>query len=146
MDRRTRSGSTTEERLVLILRPYLCSLSRLMSTVMVTKSMSSDSSKGPREDAPYVPSWCYPLGSPKMCPLRSSQGLSRRFWVPAGDAVPMRWPPGRLPHANGGHVTKPKAPPELDAISDVVLAYHPKPKSKPARKRKRKAAKLAKEK
>jgi hypothetical protein len=34
----------------------------------------------------------------------------------------------------------------LGAIADIVLAYRPKPKSKPARKRKRKAAKLAKEK
>ncbi len=32
----------------------------------------------------------------------------------------------------------------LDAIVDVVLAYKPKAKSKPARRRKRRAAKLAK--
>ena len=38
-----------------------------------------------------------------------------------------------------------KRPPKaLDAITDVVLAYHPKPKSKPAKARKRRAAKLAK--
>jgi hypothetical protein len=30
----------------------------------------------------------------------------------------------------------PKPPKELDAIADVVLAYRPKPKSKPAKKRK----------
>ena len=30
-------------------------------------------------------------------------------------------------------------PPELHAIADVVLAYRPKPKSKPAKKRKRRA-------
>ena len=38
-----------------------------------------------------------------------------------------------------------KQPPKaLDAITDVVLAYRPKPKTKPARRRKRQAAKLAK--
>ena len=30
-----------------------------------------------------------------------------------------------------------KPPKELDAIADVVLAYRPKPKTKPAKKRKR---------
>ena len=30
-----------------------------------------------------------------------------------------------------------KPPKELDAIADVVLAYRPKPKSKPAKKRRR---------
>ena len=39
-----------------------------------------------------------------------------------------------------------KAPKALDAIADVVLAYRPKAKSKPARRRKRRATKLAKEK
>jgi hypothetical protein len=33
----------------------------------------------------------------------------------------------------------------LDAIVDKVLAYKPKPKTKPAKKRKRRAAKIAKE-
>jgi hypothetical protein len=37
-----------------------------------------------------------------------------------------------------------KAPKELDAIVDVVLAYRPKPKTKPGKKRKRQAAKLSK--
>jgi hypothetical protein len=37
-----------------------------------------------------------------------------------------------------------KPPKELDAIADVVLAYRPKPKSKPGKKRKKRAAKLAK--
>jgi hypothetical protein len=41
-------------------------------------------------------------------------------------------------------MSKPKPPKELDAIADVVLAYRPKPKSKPGKKRKRRAAKLAK--
>jgi hypothetical protein len=41
-------------------------------------------------------------------------------------------------------MSKPKPPRELDAIADVVLAYRPKPKSKPGKKRKRRAAKLAK--
>jgi hypothetical protein len=35
-------------------------------------------------------------------------------------------------------------PPELDKIADVVLNYRPKPKSKSAKKRARKAAKKAK--
>ena len=38
------------------------------------------------------------------------------------------------------------APPKaLDAIVDVVLAYKPKPKSEPARKRQRKARKIKRE-
>lgn len=37
-----------------------------------------------------------------------------------------------------------ETPKELDAIADVVLAYKPRPKSAPAKKRKRKAKKLAK--
>ena len=38
-----------------------------------------------------------------------------------------------------------KRPPKsLDAIADVVLAYRPKPKTKPARRRKRQAAQLKK--
>jgi hypothetical protein len=40
-------------------------------------------------------------------------------------------------------MTKPKPPKELDAIAAVVLAYRPKPKSKPAKKRKRLAKKLS---
>jgi len=39
-----------------------------------------------------------------------------------------------------------KPPPELDAIVDKVLAYRPKPKSNSAKKRKKRAAKIAKEK
>lgn len=35
-------------------------------------------------------------------------------------------------------------PPVLDKIADVVLAYRPKPKSKAAKKRKRKAVRKAK--
>jgi len=37
-----------------------------------------------------------------------------------------------------------KIPKELDAIADVVLAYRPKAKSKPGKKRKRLANRLAK--
>ena len=37
------------------------------------------------------------------------------------------------------------APQALDAIADLVLAYRPKPKSSPAKKRKRRAAKIARE-
>jgi hypothetical protein len=40
-------------------------------------------------------------------------------------------------------MSEPKAPKELDAIADVVLAYKPKPKSKPAKKRKKMAKKLS---
>jgi hypothetical protein len=36
-----------------------------------------------------------------------------------------------------------KAPKILDAIADVVLRYRPKAKSKPARRRKRRAKKVA---
>jgi hypothetical protein len=36
-------------------------------------------------------------------------------------------------------------PKELNAMIDVVLAYKPKPKSKPGKKRKRRAAKIARE-
>lgn len=43
-------------------------------------------------------------------------------------------------------MTAPKTPKQLDAIVDVVLAYKPTAKSKPARRRKRRATKLAKEK
>jgi hypothetical protein len=42
-------------------------------------------------------------------------------------------------------VTAPDPPKELDAIADVILAYRPKPKSKPAKKRKRRATKIAKD-
>jgi hypothetical protein len=38
---------------------------------------------------------------------------------------------------------KPKTPKALDAIADVVLAYRPKAKSKPAKKRQRKRRKYA---
>ena len=37
-----------------------------------------------------------------------------------------------------------KTPKSLDAITDIVLAYKPKANSKPARRRKRRAAKLMK--
>lgn len=40
-------------------------------------------------------------------------------------------------------MTTPKKPPALlDVIADRVLAYRPKPKSKPAKKRARKAKKV----
>jgi hypothetical protein len=35
-----------------------------------------------------------------------------------------------------------KPPKELDAIADVVLAYHPKPKSKSGKKRKKRQKRL----
>jgi hypothetical protein len=40
--------------------------------------------------------------------------------------------------------TPENVPKTLDAIADVVLAYKPKPKTKPAKKRKKRAAKIAK--
>lgn len=40
---------------------------------------------------------------------------------------------------------KPKPPKALDVMTDLVLAYRPKPKSKPAKKRKRRATKVGKE-
>ena len=40
-------------------------------------------------------------------------------------------------------MSAPEPPKALDAIADVVLAYRPKPKSKPAKKRKRRAKKIA---
>jgi hypothetical protein len=39
----------------------------------------------------------------------------------------------------------PRTPKELDAIVDKVLAYRPKPKTKPAKKRKKLAAKIARQ-
>lgn len=41
-------------------------------------------------------------------------------------------------------MSEPRIPKALDAIVDKVLAYKPKPKTKPAKKRKRRAAKIAK--
>jgi len=38
----------------------------------------------------------------------------------------------------------PKLPKALEDIADTVLRYRPKPKSAPAKKRKRRAAKIAK--
>ena len=46
-------------------------------------------------------------------------------------------------HLQGVDGMKP-APKVLDQIADVVLAYRPKPKTKPAKRRKRRAAKIAK--
>lgn len=45
-----------------------------------------------------------------------------------------------------GKPMKPKEQKALDAIADTVLAYRPKARSKPARRRKRRANKIAKEK
>jgi hypothetical protein len=41
-------------------------------------------------------------------------------------------------------VKPPEAPKELSAVADVVLAYRPKLKSKPAKNRKRRTAKAQK--
>jgi hypothetical protein len=40
---------------------------------------------------------------------------------------------------------KQKPPKALDAIADVVLRYRPKPKSEPAKQRRKKRRKLAKQ-
>jgi hypothetical protein len=42
-------------------------------------------------------------------------------------------------------VKKPRTTKALDAMTDLVLAYRPKPKTKPAKRRKRRATKLRKE-
>lgn len=34
----------------------------------------SRSYEGPPDDAPYVPSWCYPDGKPHMCPCGHHEG------------------------------------------------------------------------
>lgn len=34
----------------------------------------SDAYRGPPEDGPYVPSWCYPKGA-KMCPCKHHEGF-----------------------------------------------------------------------
>jgi hypothetical protein len=34
----------------------------------------SDSHNGAHDDAPYVPSWCYPNSAPKMCPCGHHEG------------------------------------------------------------------------
>lgn len=54
-----------------------------------------------------------------------------------------------LPWHRGAGVTRCEScpyhiPPELDAMAGKVLSYKPKPKSKPAKARKRRAAKIAK--
>ncbi len=53
---------------------------------------------------------------------------------------------GQAPHLQGADpMKKPRKPPKaLDAIVDKVLAYRPKPKTKPARKRQRARRKLEK--
>ena len=58
---------------------------------------------------------------------------------PAIGVLYLAWVRGR--HQKRLGLEPPKA---LDAIADVVLAYRPKPKSKPAKKRKRRASKIAK--
>jgi len=40
-------------------------------------------------------------------------------------------------------MSEPRIPKVLDAVVDKVLAYKPKPKTKPAKKRKRRASKIA---
>ncbi len=59
-----------------------------------------------------------------------------RVLDPAGATCPYDYCPKNI---------DPKPPPELDAIARKVLGHHPKPKSKPAKARKRRAAKIVKE-
>ena len=49
-----------------------------------------------------------------------------------------------MKHMDMAHAAAKIRQDDLDRITDVVLAYSPKPKTKPARKRKRLAAKIAK--
>ena len=49
------------------------------------------------------------------------------------------------PNKESEMARKPKPPKSLDAIVDLVLAYRPKPKTKPAKRRKRRATKARKE-
>jgi hypothetical protein len=42
-------------------------------------------------------------------------------------------------------MTEPKTPKAFQAMADIVLAYRPKPKSKPGKKRKKRAAKIVRE-
>jgi hypothetical protein len=54
---------------------------------------------------------------------------------------------GKATHVQGVYpMTKPpeNVPKALDAMIDIVLAYKPKPKSKSAKKRKKRTARLAK--
>jgi hypothetical protein len=50
----------------------------------------------------------------------------------------------RLTYKGLYSMSEPRTPKTLDAIVDKVLAYKPKPKTKLARKRKKRAAKIAK--
>lgn len=34
----------------------------------------SRSNRGPGDDSPYVPSWCYPNNAPKVCPCGHHEG------------------------------------------------------------------------
>ena len=52
---------------------------------------------------------------------------------------------GRSPIRLKTEINTSTAPQALDAIADLVLAYRPKPKSNPAKKRKRRSAKIARE-
>ncbi len=52
------------------------------------------------------------------------------------------WLPVVSPRKCDGRTMKPRD--ALDAMTDKVLSYRPKPKSEPAKARKRRAAKLAK--
>jgi hypothetical protein len=48
-------------------------LTRLTTPPAMGPGPVSDSSKGAPDDAPYVPSWCYPKG-PRICPCGHHQG------------------------------------------------------------------------
>ena len=72
----------------------------------MTPGPVSDSSRGPSDYAPYVPSWCYEKG-PKMCPCGHHEGyhadngecLMRHKCRCAGLPTTCRTP---LPHEDQG--------------------------------------------
>lgn len=83
-------------------------------------------------------------------PWRPDNGISYQRPNYAHEAAEYDWPTG----TNLFDATQAEAmvrymldglpvPKALDAIADVVLAYKPKPKSKPAKRRKRRAKKIA---
>jgi len=49
-----------------------------------------------------------------------------------------------MKHMDMAHAAAKIRQDDLDRIADTVLAYRPKPKTKPAKRRKRRAAKIAK--
>lgn len=76
----------------------------------------------------------------------SANNLARAQIAMASRQVQMTDQPKRDTPRPGQSDVKLPIPSELDAIARTVLSYKPKPKSKPAKARKRRAAKIGKEK